>query len=136
MGLGTCQTVQFGGGQIFKPPGFRHCFGFSGLIRKGTDLGTLDSESPQKGLSGDTHIFQFGPYPICTKNPPPHIFRTQCSKPLCLVTTMNFAKHLCGSYQVYCNSLPVLGGCISWDTYLLPVRINMSVPDSLQISVI
>jgi hypothetical protein len=71
MGLETCQTVQFGGDQIFKPPGFHHCFGFSGLIRKGTDLGTLDSESPQKGLSGDTHIFQFGPYPICTKPPPP-----------------------------------------------------------------
>jgi len=77
MGLETCWTVQFGGGQIFKLPGFCHCFGFSGLIRKVTGLGTPDLESPQKGLSGDTHIFQFGPYPICTK--PPYIFRTQCS---------------------------------------------------------
>jgi len=67
MGLGTCQTIQFGGGQIFKLPGFHHCFGFYGLIRKGTNLGILDLESPRKG---DTHIFQFGPYPICTKNPP------------------------------------------------------------------
>src|ERR1700676_3189389 len=43
---------------------------FPCLIRKVTNLGTLDLESPQKGLSGDIHIFQFEPYPICTKNPP------------------------------------------------------------------
>jgi len=28
MGLGTCWTVQFKGGQILKPPGFHQCFGF------------------------------------------------------------------------------------------------------------
>ena len=70
MGLGTCWTVQFRGGQILKPPGFRQCFGFYCLIRKCTNLGTLDSESPPKGLSGDTHIFLFEPYPIYTKNTP------------------------------------------------------------------
>src|SRR5882762_4286992 len=43
---------------------------FPCLIRKVTNLGTLDLESSQKGLSSDIHIFQFEPYPICTKNPP------------------------------------------------------------------
>ena len=70
MGLGTCQTVQFGGGQIFKPPGFRHCFGFSGLIRKGTDLGTLDSESPQKGFPVIPIFSNLGHILYAPKTPP------------------------------------------------------------------
>jgi hypothetical protein len=34
---------------------------------------------------------------------------TQHGKPLSLVTTMDFATHLCCSYKEYCNTLPVVG---------------------------
>src|SRR6202051_5412468 len=67
---------------------------FPCLIRKVTNLGTLDLESPQKGLSGDIHIFQFEPYPMC-------IFRALCSKPLCTVTCAVVTRE-------YCNNMVVL----------------------------
>src|SRR5882762_10348252 len=73
---------------------------FPCLIRKVTNLGTLDLESSQKGLSSDIHIFQFEPYPICTKNPP-HIFKALCSKPLCTVTCAVVTRE-------YCNNMVVL----------------------------
>ena len=44
---------QIGGGQIFKPPGFREYFMFYSLIRKDTNLGPPDLDSPQKSASGD-----------------------------------------------------------------------------------
>ena len=71
MSLDTSQTVQFRGGQISNCQGFISIFfSFSSLIRKGTHLGWLDLESPQKDAPGDTHIVHFGPGLICVKIPP------------------------------------------------------------------
>src|SRR6202035_3841536 len=39
-----------------KPPGFHQYFAFSSPIRKSTNLGPLDLESPQESAPGDTHI--------------------------------------------------------------------------------
>ncbi len=63
-------------GSNFKPPAFREYFVFSCLIRKGTNLGPPNLESPRKGASGDTHIVHFGPHPICLKIPPSLPYRT------------------------------------------------------------
>jgi hypothetical protein len=38
---------------IFKPPGFREYFVFYSLIRKYTNLGPPDLDSPQNYASGD-----------------------------------------------------------------------------------
>ena len=42
-----------------KPPGFHQYFAFSNPIRKGTNLGPSDLESPQESTPGDIHIIYF-----------------------------------------------------------------------------
>ena len=54
----------------FQTAAFCEYFVFSCLIRKGINLGPPDLESPQKGASGNTHIFHFSPYHICPKITP------------------------------------------------------------------
>jgi len=50
-----------------KPPGFHQYFVFSSPIRKGTNLGPSDLESPQESAPGDTHIIYFKPVLKCSK---------------------------------------------------------------------
>ena len=53
MGLEAGWTIHIGGGQIFKPSMFRECFAFYSPIRKCTNMGPLDLESPQKSAPDD-----------------------------------------------------------------------------------
>ena len=69
MGLGTSWTVQNGGGQIFKPPGFHQYFAFFSLIRNGAMMGPPDLESTHKDASGDTHIIYFRQFQMCWNHP-------------------------------------------------------------------
>src|SRR5258705_4533169 len=89
-------------GSNFKPPAFREYFVFSCLIRKGTNLGPPNLESPRKGASGDTHIVHFGPHPICLKIPPSLPYRTHHN----FATPCYCNKHcnaVCGNSKVHCN---------------------------------
>ena len=52
-----------------KPPGFHQYFTFSSPIRKGTNLGPSDLESPQESTPGDTHIIYFKPVLNVVKSP-------------------------------------------------------------------
>ena len=52
-----------------KPPGFHQYFAFSSPIRKGTNLGPPDLESPQESTPGDTHIIYFKPVLNVVKSP-------------------------------------------------------------------
>ena len=64
---------------------FRGYFVFSHLIRKGTNMGPLDLESPQTGAPKNIWIVHFGQDFKCTKNtppPPPPLQRTQYDHPL------------------------------------------------------
>src|ERR1700727_2082205 len=50
-----------------KPPGFHQYFVVSSPIRKGTNLGPSNLESPQESAPGDTHIIYFKPVLKCSK---------------------------------------------------------------------
>jgi hypothetical protein len=52
-----------------KPPGFHQYFAFSSPIRKGTNLGPSDLESPQESAPGDTHIIYFKPVLNVVRSP-------------------------------------------------------------------
>ena len=55
----------------FPPLAFCGCFVFFHLIRKGTNMGPLDLESPQTGAPENIWIVHFGQDLKCTKNTPP-----------------------------------------------------------------
>jgi len=52
-----------------KPPGFHQYFAFSSPIRKSTNLGPSDLESPQESAPGDTHIIYFKPVSNVVRSP-------------------------------------------------------------------
>ena len=52
-----------------KPPGFHQYFAFSSPIRKSTNLGPSDLESPQESAPGDTHIIYFKPVLNVVRSP-------------------------------------------------------------------
>ena len=52
-----------------EPPGFHQYFAFSSPIRKGTNLGPSDLESPQESTPGDTHIIYFKPVLNVVRSP-------------------------------------------------------------------
>jgi hypothetical protein len=76
---------------------FRGYFVFSHLIRKGTNMGPLDLESPQTGAPENIWIVHFGQDLKCTKSTP--LWQsTQYDHPLLPVIT------------IYCNTVPVVDG--------------------------
>jgi len=61
--------IQVEPSKTVKPPGFHQYFAFSSPIRKGTNLGPSDLESPQESAPGDTHTIYFKPVLNVVRSP-------------------------------------------------------------------